>query len=94
MGLNMKIFDTLGMVTLVTPPSMINPEKISFTLINLKEKEKDQNSAKTGTNSTGGGGGCTGYGTYGNTDEKHAKQCSEEEKTENIMLLMPVRLNN
>ena len=42
MGLNMKIFDTLGMVTLVTPPSMINPEKISFTLINLKEKEQDQ----------------------------------------------------
>lgn len=38
----MKILDTLGMVTLVTPPSMMNPEKISFTLINLKEKEKDQ----------------------------------------------------
>ncbi len=38
----MKILDTLGMVTLVTPPSMINPEKIGFTLINLKEKEKDQ----------------------------------------------------
>tara|TARA_E500000318_G_C3545688_1_gene206595 strand:+ start:122 stop:490 length:369 start_codon:yes stop_codon:yes gene_type:complete len=42
MALNMKILDTLGMVTLVTPPSMINPEKIGFTLINLKEKEKDQ----------------------------------------------------
>jgi len=42
MALNMKILDTLGMVTLVTPPSMMNPEKISFTLINLKEKEKDQ----------------------------------------------------
>jgi len=38
----MKILDTLGMVTLVTPPSMMNPEKLSFTLINLKEKEKDQ----------------------------------------------------
>ena len=42
MALNMKMLDTLGMVTLVTPPSMMNPEKISFTLINLKEKEKDQ----------------------------------------------------
>ena len=42
MALNMKILDTLGMVTLVTPPSMMNPEKISFTLINLEEKEKDQ----------------------------------------------------
>ena len=42
MALNMKILDKLGMVTLVTPPSMMNPEKISFTLINLKEKEKDQ----------------------------------------------------
>jgi len=37
----MKVFEPLGMVTLVTAPSMINPEKISFTLINLKEKEKD-----------------------------------------------------
>ena len=37
----MKMFDTLGMVTLVTPPSMLLPEKISFTLINLKEKEKN-----------------------------------------------------
>lgn len=42
MALNMKILDTLGMITLVTPPSMMNPEKISFTLINLKEQEKDQ----------------------------------------------------
>ena len=41
MSLNLKMFDTLGMVTLVTPPSMMNPEKISFTLINLKEKEKN-----------------------------------------------------
>jgi len=41
MGLNLKMFDTMGMVTVVTPPSMMNPEKISFTLINLKEKEKN-----------------------------------------------------
>jgi len=40
--MGLKIFNTPGMVTLVTPPSMANPEKISFTLINLKEKEKDQ----------------------------------------------------
>ena len=36
------MFDSLGMVTLVTPPSMLNPEKISFTLIYLKENEKNQ----------------------------------------------------
>ena len=42
MTMGLKIFNTPGMVTLVTPPSMANPEKISFTLINLKEKEKDQ----------------------------------------------------
>ena len=41
MALKLKMFDTLGMVTLVTPPSMMNPEKISFTLISLKEKEKN-----------------------------------------------------
>lgn len=41
MALKMKMFDTLGMVTLVTPPSMMNPDKISFALINLKEKEKN-----------------------------------------------------
>ena len=41
MALKMKMFDTLGMVTLVTPPSMMNAEKISFLLINLKEKEKN-----------------------------------------------------
>ena len=40
MALKLKMFDTLGMVTLVTPPSMMNPEKISFTLVSLKEKEK------------------------------------------------------
>jgi len=42
MTMGLKIFNTPGMVTLVTPPSMANSEKISFTLINLKEKEKDQ----------------------------------------------------
>ncbi len=42
MGLALKMFDTLGMVTLVTYPSMIMPTKISFTLINLEEKEKNQ----------------------------------------------------
>ena len=41
MSLQLKMFDTLGMLTVVTPPSMMNPEKISFTLINLKEKEKN-----------------------------------------------------
>ena len=41
MALKLKMFDTLGAVTLVTPPSMMNPEKISFTLINLREKEKN-----------------------------------------------------
>jgi|TARA_B100001778_G_C18354924_1_gene523742 hypothetical protein len=41
MALKLKMFETLGMVTLVTPPSMMNPEKISFTLVNLKEKEKN-----------------------------------------------------
>ena len=42
MGLALKIFDKMGMVTIVTHPSMIMPEKISFTLINLKEKEKNE----------------------------------------------------
>ena len=41
MTLGIKMFDTLGMITVVTPPSMMNPEKISFTLISLKEKEKN-----------------------------------------------------
>ncbi len=41
MGLNLKMFDTLGMMTVVTPPSMMNPEKLSFTIINLREKEKN-----------------------------------------------------
>tara|TARA_B100000965_G_C19198870_1_gene586415 strand:+ start:136 stop:504 length:369 start_codon:yes stop_codon:yes gene_type:complete len=42
MGLALKMFDTLGLVTIVTHPSMIVPEKISFTLINMEEKEKNQ----------------------------------------------------
>ena len=41
MTMALKMFDTLGMVTLVTPPSMLLPERISFTLINLREKEKN-----------------------------------------------------
>ncbi len=41
MGLNLKMFNTLGMITVVTPPSMMNPEELSFTIINLKEKEKN-----------------------------------------------------
>ena len=41
MGLNLKMFDTLGMMTVVPPPSMMNPEKLSFTIINLREKEKN-----------------------------------------------------
>ena len=41
MGLNLKMFDTLGMMTVVTPPSMLNPENLSFTIINLREKEKN-----------------------------------------------------
>ena len=39
MALNLKMFDTLGALTVVTPPSMMNPEKLSFTIINLREKE-------------------------------------------------------
>ena len=35
------MFDTLGMMTVVTPPSMINAEKLSFTIINLREREKN-----------------------------------------------------
>ena len=42
MTLAMKMFKTLGMVTLVTPPSMMNPDKVSFVLINLKEEQKNQ----------------------------------------------------
>ena len=38
MALKLKMFDTLGMVTLVTPPSMMNPEKISFTLVSVRSE--------------------------------------------------------
>jgi|TARA_R100000030_G_C3207814_1_gene112579 hypothetical protein len=41
MALNLKMFDTLGTLTVVTPPSMMNPQNISFTIINLQEKEKN-----------------------------------------------------
>ena len=40
MPLRMKLFDTLGAVTLVTPPSMVNPQEVNFLLINLEESEK------------------------------------------------------
>ena len=36
------MFKTLGTMTVVTPPSMMNPEGLSFTIINLREKEKNQ----------------------------------------------------
>tara|TARA_B100000424_G_scaffold169428_1_gene130430 strand:- start:176 stop:523 length:348 start_codon:yes stop_codon:yes gene_type:complete len=36
------MFDKLGTLTLVTAPSMIVPDEISFSLINLEEKEKNQ----------------------------------------------------
>ena len=35
------MFDTLGALTVVTPPSMMAPEKLSFTIVNLREKEKN-----------------------------------------------------
>ena len=35
------MFETLGAMTVVTPPSMINPEKLSFTIINLMENDKN-----------------------------------------------------
>ena len=42
MSMGLKVFDTLGTITVVTPPSMLNPHKISFCLINLKEEQKNQ----------------------------------------------------
>ena len=42
MNMGIKVFDTLGTITVITPPSMINPHEISFCLINLKEEQKDQ----------------------------------------------------
>lgn len=42
MPLRMKLFDTLGAVTLVTPPSMVNPQEVNFLLINLEESEKNE----------------------------------------------------
>lgn len=42
MALNLKMFKTLGTMTVVTPPSMMNPEGLGFTIINLREKEKNQ----------------------------------------------------
>ena len=42
MPFNIKMFDTLGAITLITPPSMMNPGEISFLLIDLKEQQKNQ----------------------------------------------------
>ena len=42
MTMSLKVFDTLGTITVVTPPSMINPGAISFCLVNLKEEQKNQ----------------------------------------------------
>ncbi len=42
MALNLKMFKTLGTMTVVTPPSMMNPDNLTFTTINLREKEKNQ----------------------------------------------------
>ena len=42
MGFNLKMFDTMGAITLVTAPSMMNPGEISFFLMNLKEEQKNQ----------------------------------------------------
>ena len=36
------MFKTLGTMTVVTPPSMMNSEGLGFTIINLREKEKNQ----------------------------------------------------
>lgn len=42
MTMAIKLFDTMGGITIVTPPSMINPEKISFAIINLKEETQNE----------------------------------------------------
>ena len=42
MPFNIKMFDTLGAITLITPPSMMNPGEISFLLIDLKEQQKNE----------------------------------------------------
>ena len=42
MALAIKNFETLGYVTLVTPPSMMNPEKVSFAILDLEEEQKNQ----------------------------------------------------
>jgi hypothetical protein len=41
MALNLKMFDSIGSVTLVSPPSMMQGREIGFTLVNLQEKEKN-----------------------------------------------------
>ncbi len=39
--MRLKMFDSTGMVTLVSPPSMMKGGNIGFTLVNIKEKEKN-----------------------------------------------------
>lgn len=35
-----ELTDKMGKLTLVTPPSMVSPKDISFTIINLNEEQK------------------------------------------------------
>ena len=42
MTMAIKMFETMGGVTIVTPPSMLNPEKISFAILNLREETINQ----------------------------------------------------
>ena len=35
-----ELTDKMGKLTLVTPPSMVRPKDISFTIINLNEEQK------------------------------------------------------
>ncbi len=39
--MKLKMFDSTGMVTLVSPPSMMKGGDTGFTLVNIKEKEKN-----------------------------------------------------
>ena len=39
--MRLKIFDSTGLVTLGSPPSMMKGGEIGFTFVNIKEKEKN-----------------------------------------------------
>ena len=41
MALKLKMFDSTGMVTIVSPPSMMQGGEIGFTLVDIREKEKN-----------------------------------------------------